>query len=84
MILYFADVDECGGPTHFVPRAGPDDPAYQWPYTKMPGTGVHRFINDRATAERYLEQSDPELSEFRAGKYTTNPQYNSIPREGVD
>ena len=63
------DVDECGGPTHVVPRAGPEDPAYQWPYTKMPGTGVHRFINDRATAERYLEHLDPELNEFRQGLY---------------
>ena len=48
-ICYYGDVERCGGPTHVVPREGADDEAYRWPYISMPGTGVHRFINDRAT-----------------------------------
>lgn len=31
MLLYFSDVDDCGGPTALVPRNfGADDPAYQY------------------------------------------------------
>ena len=43
-----------------MPREGDDDWAYTYPYTgKMPGIGVCPFINDRATAERYLLKQQP-------------------------
>jgi len=69
LILYYSDVKTCGGPTHIVPRQGPGDWAYQWPYANMPGAGLHKFINDRTTAERFLRNKDPELYEFRKRLY---------------
>jgi hypothetical protein len=51
MILYFDDVDICGGPTAVVQREGDDDPAYKPPYVNMPGVGKHPWINDRETTE---------------------------------
>lgn len=66
LILYLSDVDECGGPTAIIPRAGPDDPAYPWPIVKTPGVGDLTWMNDRESAEEYLRNEAPEVAEWRA------------------
>ena len=68
-ILYLDDADACGGATRVVPRLGPHDEAYRWPYVHMPGVGGHAWINDRKSAEQYYEGADPEAARFRANLY---------------
>ena len=51
MIIYLNDVEQCGGPTAVVPRTGPDDPAYVYPMTNMPGFGGLQWRNNREKAE---------------------------------
>ena len=65
MILYFDDVDSCGGATALVSREGSEDPAYVPPYASMPGVGALRWINDRDAAEAELGREAPEVAEFR-------------------
>ena len=52
-----------------MPRNGPSDAAYAWPYTRMPGVGGVPWVNDRTAAERYFQQRDPETARFRAALY---------------
>ena len=61
-IVYFDEVERCGGATRLVPRAGADDAAYAWPYDRMPGVGAHAWLNDRAAAEAYLQLYEPSAS----------------------
>ena len=68
-ILYLSDVEECGGPTAIVPRAGDDDPCYPWPIVDTPGVGDLDYINDRQSAEDYMLKERPETAEFRAALY---------------
>ncbi|GBG33008.1 Hypothetical Protein FCC1311_092322 [Hondaea fermentalgiana] len=68
IIVYLDDADACDGKTGVVPRRGASDPAYAWPY-RMPGVGVHPWINDRAQAEAHLASSDPELYAARQELY---------------
>lgn len=63
MILYLCDEAGVGGATAVVPRRGPEDPAYPWPITALPGVGAAPYVNDRAAAEASLP---PELAAFRA------------------
>lgn len=65
LILYLTDVEECGGATRVVPRTGPDDPAYAWPITRTPGVGALEWVNDRSSAEEYLEREAPEVATWR-------------------
>ena len=65
MIVYGNDVDDCDGSTAVVRRNGPDDPAYRWPIVDTPGVGAFEWVNDRSHAERYLEQTDPEVAAWR-------------------
>lgn len=69
LILYLDDVADCGGPTAVVPRTGPDDEAYRWPIVDSPGIGALDYVNDRASAERYLETERPEIVPWRARLY---------------
>ena len=74
-ILYYDDSEVCAGGTIVVPREGEDDPAYQWPYIKMIGYGVHnRYINDRKSCEEYFKEKDPEMYEFRQKLYEREVQ----------
>jgi hypothetical protein len=66
LIVYLSDVDECGGATALVPRAGPDDPAYAWPIVHTPGVAGLGWINDRVSAEASLRKEAPEVARFRA------------------
>ena len=66
IILYLNDVEACGGATAVVPRQGPDDPAYPWPIVQSPGIGTLPYLNDRASAERFLATEAPEIARFRA------------------
>eukprot|EP01036_Dinobryon_divergens_P028218 gene28218-37130_t len=70
MILYFDDVDNCGGATAVVQREGDDDPAYKPPYINMPGVGKHPWINDRETTEEYFRENDPTIYGFRQQLYS--------------
>lgn len=63
MILYLCDEAGVGGATAVVPRCGPEDPAYQWPITALPGVGTAVYVNDRAAAEASLPS---EVVAFRA------------------
>lgn len=51
MIIYFDDVEECGGATAVVSKEGNNDPLYVPPYINMPGVGRHPWLNDRETTE---------------------------------
>ena len=66
IILYLSDGNTCDGATAVVPRRGKDDPAYPWPIVKTPGVAGFDYVNDRASAERYLGELAPEIAEFRA------------------
>ena len=68
-IVYYSDTLETGGGTAVVPRTGPDDPVYQWPYVHMPGISGLPFVNDRIIAEKMLS-SVPESSEIRSQCYS--------------
>ncbi len=69
MIVYLADVDDCGGPTAVVPREGPGDPAYRWPIVDSPGIADLDYVNDRARAEAYFAAKRPALADWRAMLY---------------
>jgi hypothetical protein len=66
IILYLSDVADCGGATALVPRDGVDDPAYPWPIVQSPGIGTFPYLNDRDSAEAFLETEAPEVARFRA------------------
>jgi hypothetical protein len=66
ILLYLSDVDECGGATALVPRAGDSDPAYRFPIVDTPGVGALEWLNDRESAEAYLHKHAPEVARFRA------------------
>jgi ectoine hydroxylase-related dioxygenase (phytanoyl-CoA dioxygenase family) len=65
IILYLDEVDISGGATAIVPRSGPEDPAYEYPITKMPGFGDLEWKNDRESAEAYLARVAPAVADFR-------------------
>ncbi len=65
IIIFLADVEACEGATAVVPRRGPGDPAYPWPISQTPGVGAIPYINDRARAEAYLREHDPDAARFR-------------------
>ena len=65
ILLYFDAVEDCGGATEFVPRAGPDDPAYQGPMVRTPGLAGLDFVNDRTQAEAYLREAAPDTARWR-------------------
>jgi hypothetical protein len=73
LIVYYNSVEECGGYTAVVPNENKhrDDEAYRYPraLTNLPGFGELPWINDRATAETYLEAHDPKMHAFRAKLY---------------
>lgn len=66
LIVHLDDAEACGGATALVPRTGPDDPAYAWPIACTPGVGALDWVNDRASAEAYLERKAPEIARWRA------------------
>mgnify|MGYP006081978169 CR=1 FL=1 len=53
-IVYYSNYQETGGGTAIVPRLGPTDPVYQWPYVHMPGIAGYPFVNDRVLAEKIM------------------------------
>ncbi len=65
LIIYLSPFDYGGG-TAVVPRQGRDDPAYAWPITNTPGVAGMRYVNDKAQAEAYLQEVNPEAATFRA------------------
>ena len=69
IIVYLGDVETAGGPTAVVPRAGPEDPLYQWPIVDTPGVGELDYVNDKAAAEAYLAVQRPEIASWRAQLY---------------
>lgn len=69
LIVYLADVDDCGGPTAVVPRQGSDDPAYRWPIVDSPGIADLDYVNDRERAEAYFAAERPDLAGWRTMLY---------------
>ncbi|MBS02802.1 MAG: hypothetical protein CMQ24_08880 [Gammaproteobacteria bacterium] len=69
VIVYLGDVEHTGGPTAVVPRAGPDDPHYQWPIVNTPGVGDLLYVNDRQSAEAYLAEERPGIADWRQSLY---------------
>ncbi len=65
IIIYLSDMTDQAGGTAVVPRTGSDDPAYPWPIVQTPGVAGMRYVNDRARAEAYLEEVNPDAAEFR-------------------
>ena len=65
IIIYLSDHDDCAGATAVVPRDGDADPAYAWPIDRTPGVAGFDYVNDRASAERYLRERAPEVAGFR-------------------
>jgi hypothetical protein len=66
VLVYYDAVEECGGATEFVPREGPNDPAYAGPLVRTPGMAGLEFVNDRTEAEAYLRKVAPETAQWRA------------------
>jgi len=69
MIIYLSDVKQTLGGTSLVTRNGKDDKAYEYPYINMPGQNKHPFINDKTNAEKYFEENNPEIYNFRKNLY---------------
>ncbi len=69
MIVYYDRVEDTGGGTAVVPRQGAADPAYRWPIVDSPGIGDLRYINDRPSAEAYISECRPELTDWRGSLY---------------
>ena len=68
--LYLSDIDDEGGPTHFVPAAASDDPAYTMEAMMlMPGVRDHPRIQSRAAAEEYFRGADPAAAAMRQALY---------------
>lgn len=76
-ILYLSDVDKCGGGTAVVAREGDNDPAYPWPIVDTPGVGDLDYVNDKASAEIYMQQERPEALALRERLYARE-QYVSF------
>jgi len=66
ILVYYDAVEACGGATEFVPRASPEEPAYQGPLVRTPGMAGLEFVNDRTQAEAYLREAAPETARWRA------------------
>lgn len=66
ILVYLSEFEKSGGATCVVPRSGPDDPAYRWPIDGTPGVGALPWLNDRASAEHYLEREAPDVAAWRA------------------
>ena len=66
VLVYLSDFEQSGGATAVVPRTGPDDPAYVWPIVGTPGVGALPWLNDRASAEAYLEREAPDVAAWRS------------------
>ena len=66
ILVYLSDVEDCGGATALVPRAGRDDPAYAWPIVRTPGVAGLPWRNDREAAEADLAKRAPDVARFRA------------------
>lgn len=79
MIIYFSDSKRCGGSTAVIPREGPHDAAYQWPYMNMPGVCPVPYINDKQTAERKIKEFDPEMHRFRQSLYEREKYVQFVP-----
>jgi len=60
-IVYYSHTAATGGGTAVVPRQGPDDPVYHWPYTHMPGISGNPFVNRRAEAEAIMSETSAAL-----------------------
>ena len=75
IIIYLNDFEECDGATAVVPRQGENDPAYTWPIIHTPGVAGLDYVNDRARAEAYLHQQNPQAAKFR--------EQHLYPREAV-
>ena len=69
MIIYYDDVEQCGGATAVVPREGPEDPAYPWPIVDSPGIAGLDYVNDRDAAEASLAEFRPHVAQWRASLY---------------
>lgn len=69
IIVYYSDVQACGGATAVVPREGDEDPAYRWPIVDSPGIAAKPYINDRQSAEADLAARDPDVARWRASLY---------------
>ncbi|MEE2674589.1 MAG: phytanoyl-CoA dioxygenase family protein [Myxococcota bacterium] len=66
IFVYLSEFEQSGGATAVVPRTGPDDPAYAWPIVGTPGVGALPWLNDRISAEAYLEREAPDIAGWRA------------------
>jgi hypothetical protein len=74
MIVYLDDSAATGGGTALVPRLGDDDEAYReeagrFYWTQTPGVGSAGWLNDRAAAEAWYAQHEPETAAFRRRLY---------------
>ena len=78
-IVFLSDTSATGGGTAVVKREGPEDEAYAYPYTDMPGIGGLPFANDRETAEALLEAEAPAVAERRRGLYAREERVAARP-----
>jgi len=86
IIVYYDDTNECGGGTAVVPRMGEDDPAYHGqPGAESPlmwtpgGRSDLPWLNDRCTAEDYLQKTHPEVHAFRQQLYDRERYVRAVP-----
>lgn len=76
-IVYYSDTRKTGGDTAVVPRTGPNDTVYQWPFSHMPGIGGNEFANDRQAAEQIMAHT--ESNEIRQECYARELQRSVEP-----
>eukprot|EP01064_Diplonema_japonicum_P005592 TRINITY_DN13720_c0_g1_i2.p1 TRINITY_DN13720_c0_g1~~TRINITY_DN13720_c0_g1_i2.p1 ORF type:complete len:335 (+),score=75.84 TRINITY_DN13720_c0_g1_i2:31-1035(+) len=69
IIIYYSNASETGGRTAVLPRMGPEDPNYEWPYANMPGYGPVPWKNDKAAVETMLAEDFPDKANFRKELY---------------
>lgn len=76
IIIYLSDISQTGGGTAVVPKNNKTQQFYNRPYLNMPGIHNYSFFNDRQHAEKYFQDSHPEVFNFRQKLY----QHEIIPQ----
>jgi hypothetical protein len=77
LIIYYDDSEKTGGETAIVAREGKEDPAYHeteaddtFPLLLTPGgRGDFHWINNKYLAEKFFEETNPEVHSFRQELY---------------
>ena len=81
MIVYLSTEQDCGGGTALVARSGESDAAYKdFVNLQTPGGRCDLpWMNDRATAEKWIEENNLDVAQFRRSLYERERRVSFTP-----